>query len=332
MLCFPLDNTEYEAVALGAWLGTRTRGVFSADGNLAVTAGGGMTIKVSPGLAWLKVDNYWGAVCLQQDVLTLPVSTAESALPRIDAVCARINKAMNKAEIVIKKGTPQTAPQIPAVTRNDDYDEIYLATVRVPAGAISINAGNITDQRLNNTYCGVMRDGVTGIPTQDLYNAWYAWFEKLKTDTLQKNTQYSNWLDELKTQNSTTVTTWIDGFIANNEADFLAWFSTLQNTLDNNQASNLYNMIHQHLSQHITNTDGVHGMRINNTQLQFYDGSVWVPVKSGVQGIKCNGTNVATDANCIANITRELLGAQKTITIGTVAPSGGSNGDIYIQI
>ena len=35
MLCYPLDNTEYEAEGLGLEHVTRTRGVYSADGNLS---------------------------------------------------------------------------------------------------------------------------------------------------------------------------------------------------------------------------------------------------------------------------------------------------------
>lgn len=314
MLCFPLDNEEYEANALGAWLGTRTRGVFAAENNLSVTPNGGMTVKVNPGLAWLKMSEFWGTVCLQQEALLLTVSTAESASSRIDAVCARLNKAMNQAEIIIKKGLPLTLPIIPPVVRNDDYDEIYLATIRVPAGAVSISAANITDQRLNNTYCGLMRDGVTGIPTQDLYNAWY------------------NWFDSLKGSADSQLNSWLDGFIATNENEFITWFTNLQNMLDENQASNLYNMMEQHISQQVRGTDGVHGIRVSNGNLQFYNGSTWVTLKSGVQGVKCNGTDVSTDSNGFVNITPLLLGAQKSIAIGTAAPSGGSNGDIYIQI
>lgn len=33
ILAFPFDNMEYGAEALGAWLATRTRGVFSAEDN-----------------------------------------------------------------------------------------------------------------------------------------------------------------------------------------------------------------------------------------------------------------------------------------------------------
>jgi len=52
--------------------------------------------------------------------------------------------------------------------RNLDFDEIYAAIIMVRAGATSILPTDITDLRLNETYCGIMRDGVTGIPTAQL--------------------------------------------------------------------------------------------------------------------------------------------------------------------
>lgn len=315
MLCFPLDNVEYDAKYLGAWLATRTRGVFAADGNLSVVPNGGMKVKINPGLAWLRMNDFWGTVCFQNEALSLTVITAESALPRIDAVCARLNKSMNKAEIVIKKGTPQASPQIPAPVRNDDYDEIYLATVRVPAGSISVDSGNITDQRLNDTYCGIMRDGVTGIPTQDLYNAWYSWFAAEKASATEQQQSYAAELQE-----------WLTGFKATNAESFNAWFDGLKDVLDDNQATNLYNMIEQHIQAQINSDDGVHGLRVKNSVLQSDSGGVWSPVITGVQGIKCNGVAAPADANGVVNITLPK------ITIGTVPPSGGSNGDIYIQI
>ena len=53
--------------------------------------------------------------------------------------------------------------------RDANYDELYIATVLIGAGVISISASAITDQRLNEEYCGLMRDGVTGIPTASLH-------------------------------------------------------------------------------------------------------------------------------------------------------------------
>ena len=170
MICFPLDNTPYEAKDMGTYLATRTRGVFSSDGNLAVTPSeSGLSVSVSPGLAWLKWSDYWGTAALQEQALTLDLDTADGALKRIDAIVCRLDKVNNRAEIVVKKGAPSSAPIVVPPVRDANYDELYIATVLIGAGVISISASAITDQRLNEEYCGLMRDGVTGIPTASLH-------------------------------------------------------------------------------------------------------------------------------------------------------------------
>lgn len=166
MICFPLDNTPYEAKDMGSYLATRTRGVFSSDGNLAVTPGeSGLSVSVSPGLAWLKWSDYWGTAALQEQALTLALDTADGALKRIDAIVCRLDKVNNRAEIVVKKGSFSSSPVLLPPVRDANYDELYIATVLIGAGIVSISASAITDQRLNEEYCGLMRDGVTGIPT-----------------------------------------------------------------------------------------------------------------------------------------------------------------------
>ena len=59
-------------------------------------------------------------------------------------------------------------PVLPPLQRNDSYDEIYLASISLAAGQVAVSAADITDLRLNEDYCGLMRDGVTGIPTAQI--------------------------------------------------------------------------------------------------------------------------------------------------------------------
>lgn len=196
MICFPLNNTDYEADALGAWFATRTRGVFSADDHFAVSTNNDMTVTVSGGLAWLLMSDYWGAVVLETDPKTLTIDTADGALARVDAICIQLDKNANLAKVTVKKGA--YSPQPPVVTapaRNQDYDEIYVAAVTVRAGTTSILPTDITDLRLDETYCGVMRDGVSGIPTQALQDMWTAWFAAWKTQTDQ---DFEAWFDTIK--------------------------------------------------------------------------------------------------------------------------------------
>lgn len=203
MICFPLDNTPYEAKDMGTYLATRTRGVFSSDGNLAVTPSeSGLSVSVSPGLAWLKWSDYWGTAALQEQALTLDLDTADGALKRIDAIVCRLDKVNNRAEIVVKKGAPSSAPIVVPPVRDANYDELYIATVLIGAGVISISASAITDQRLNEDYCGLMRDGVTGIPTASLHAQAQQILTEL-TATLdaqivQQSSEFDAWFEDLK--------------------------------------------------------------------------------------------------------------------------------------
>lgn len=203
MICFPLDNTPYEAKDMGTYLATRTRGVFSSDGNLAVTPGeSGLSVSVSPGLAWLKWSDFWGVAALQAQVLTLDLDTADGALKRIDAIVCRLDKVNNRAEIVVKKGAPSSAPIVVPPVRDANYDELYIATVLIGAGVISISASAITDQRLNEEYCGLMRDGVTGIPTASLHaqaqQILTELADALNAQIVRQSAEFDAWFEDLK--------------------------------------------------------------------------------------------------------------------------------------
>lgn len=55
-------------------------------------------------------------------------------------------------------------------------------------------------------------------------------------------------------------------------------------------------------------------------------------LKTRMTSVETKTTNLESSLNTLStNTTTALNGKQKTITRGTAAPSGGSNGDIYIQ-
>lgn len=170
MLSYPLDNTAYEAEGLGLEHVSRSRGVLTFDDNLRVSAGGGMNVTVAPGVCLLKMSRYWAVTCLQKEALTLPIQTADGTLPRKDVVVARIDKIANITEIVIKAGTPASAPALPEIVRDSYYDEIFLAAVTVGPGVIEITPAVIQDLRMDESVCGLMVDSSAKLPT-DAYNA-----------------------------------------------------------------------------------------------------------------------------------------------------------------
>jgi hypothetical protein len=290
MICFPLDNTEYEANALGAWCGTRTRGVFAADNHYTVTANSDMTVTLGPGLAWLKADTYWGVNMFEINSTILTIDTADGSLTRYAAICLQLDKNLNTAGVVVKYGPYGTNPAIstlpPPEQNSLDYDEIYVAAIRIRAGTTVILSSDITDLRMNETYCGVMRDGVTGLPTQALYNAWWAWFEDLKMDAEQKAAAFAAWLANFKATSNVSFNSWYRVFTSDSETLFNDWFQNLQNQLDDNQAANLQNQITQHANTLAASDGGVHGIRYQDGGLQIKLAGGWVTVARVVLGLR----------------------------------------------
>jgi len=256
MIPFPLDNTEYEAVALGAWCGTRTRGVFSADNHYKVTASGGMTITTDPGLAWLKADEYWGISAYEPNARVFTLDTADGSLTRYDSVAVQLDKNLNVCDVVIKKGAYATNPplsSVPFPVHNLDYDEIIPFAVRIRAGATEILETDIFDLRMDENYCGIMRDGVTGIPTQTLYDMWMAWFTEFQGVTQDAFANYQQMAADLYTQylaeiavHENNAQAAYDAYVgrmgtfeSTAQADFEAWVATLKDILDEEVAGHL---------------------------------------------------------------------------------------------
>jgi len=179
LLTFPLDATEYSASALGAWFATRTRGVLAEEGHYDITTNGGMIVTVGPGIAWLKMTEHWGVVVRNGAPVVLQVPAADNARPRVDAVCLQLDKVANESRLVVKPGAPAVTPSPLPPVRDSNVDEIYLALITVPAGAVAVQASNVADKRLDEFYCGLVLDG-TSVPTQGLHDAFMDWFTELQ--------------------------------------------------------------------------------------------------------------------------------------------------------
>lgn len=209
MLCWPLDNTEYEAKGVGLEHATRTRGVFSADDNLKVSPGGGMAVSVAEGVCYLKWAKYWGVSCLLEPAERLELDIGDGALTRKDAIVVQLDKAENVARVAVKKGTPASAPVAPAPVRDDDFDEITLAIVTVPAGTVDVSAAMISDTRLDEAVCGLMVDTAANVPTSALYEQWDSFYSTVTAATVEKQqqllTQFEEWFANVQNQLSEDV-------------------------------------------------------------------------------------------------------------------------------
>ena len=168
IITYPLNGVTYDAEDVSTYLCTRTSGVYAKDTNYAVSVTGARQITVAPGLAWINYDDFKGVSACSRETVNLIVPDADSTLPRIDRVVLQFDTAANLTAVKLKPGTPAAAPEPPAILQNHNQYELGLCTVSVPAGSSVITAADITDTRADEGVCGVMRDGVTGIPTQQL--------------------------------------------------------------------------------------------------------------------------------------------------------------------
>ena len=168
---YPLDGITYDAADAAGYNSARTSGVYSAEEDYTVTPGGGYTVKVSGGRAWVHPAKYVGYSIIKQEPDTLTLPLADAQRPRIDRVVLRYDAAARKSYLLVLEGTPASTPTAPAISRTNLLYDLCLAQITRPAGSTAITAGNITDTRLDESLCGVMSDGVTRIPTDQLLRA-----------------------------------------------------------------------------------------------------------------------------------------------------------------
>ena len=186
IITYPLNGVVYSAEDVATYLCTRTSGVYSKETNFAVSNTGTRQITVAPGLAWINYDDFKGiSVCSREEnVLTVP--EADNTLNRVDRVVLQFDTSENIAAIKLKTGTPAVAAQPPDILQNHNQYELGLCTISVPAGSTAVTAADITDTRADETVCGVMRDGVHGIPTGTLVQQFRAVIDALKGEAADK--------------------------------------------------------------------------------------------------------------------------------------------------
>ena len=182
IITYPLNGVTYDAEDVSTYLCTRTSGVYAKDSNYAVSVTGARQITVAPGLAWINYDDFKGVSACSREAVNLTVPDADSTLPRIDRVVLQFDTAANLTAVKLKPGTPAAAPEPPAILQNHNQYELGLCTVSVPAGSSVVTAADITDTRAAEDVCGVMRDGVKGIPTAQLQAQALAMLTQLSTE------------------------------------------------------------------------------------------------------------------------------------------------------
>lgn len=171
IVLYPANGFDFDAADVAAYLAGLTSGVFSSAEDFPVTAAGGLTVTVGAGRGWVHPSRFTGYSITKRESDTLTMPLADPSLPRIDRIIMRYDAGARAASLQVLQGTASSTPTAPAISRTELIYDLCLAEITRPAGSTSISTGQITDTRLDEALCGIVRDGVTGIPTDELLAA-----------------------------------------------------------------------------------------------------------------------------------------------------------------
>ena len=171
IVLYPANGFDFDAADVAAYLAGRASGVFSGAEDFPVTAAGGLTVTVGAGRGWVHPSRFTGYSITKREADTLTMPLADPSLPRIDRIVMRYDAGVRAASLQVLQGTASSTPTAPAISRTELIYDLCLAEITRPAGSTSITTGQITDTRLDEALCGIVRDGVTGIPTDELLAA-----------------------------------------------------------------------------------------------------------------------------------------------------------------
>lgn len=230
IITYPEDGIRYDAEDASGYLATRLSGVYSAEEDFAVTAQGGLSVQVSAGQAWVRPARFKGRSIIMEQPTTVVLTAADPVRSRIDRIVLRYDAAAKKTSLQVLDGTPDSAsPAAPAITRTELIYDLCLAEIKRPAGSTAVTVADIYDTRADETVCGVMRDGVHGIPAATLIQMLRAEIDKVDKGSFYDKTETDALLNALQKQvdskisSATSITASGDGYIRFADGTQICW-------------------------------------------------------------------------------------------------------------
>lgn len=216
-------DRKYKAEHFAEYFATFiSNGVFPVPSTgFQVVENANMTVAIKDGKAWIK-----GYYAVNEGSVILSIPNADGVLNRIDRVVLRYDTENRNIDIALKQGTFATNPVAPPLQRDADAYEIALADIYVGKGVTSIIQANITDLRLDKNLCGIVHGVIDQVDTTTLFN------------------QYQSWIAQQKTIYESDLEDWTTA----QQADFQAWFESIQGILDSDVAGNLLLLIQKNES------------------------------------------------------------------------------------
>lgn len=150
-------------------------GVFGSPTNQCkVIPGTGLSIIITPGWAFIK-----GAWYHNETNKEIELSSNTSGLSRTDGVMLRYNDTNREITGIVTTGNTE-------LVRGETIYDLKIAEVVVAPNAVTISGANITDTRIDETVCGLVKGLMEIETTADLFAQYQALFDE--------------WFDEVKDQ------------------------------------------------------------------------------------------------------------------------------------
>ena len=165
LITYPLDDCDYSADDAALFHCTRTSGIFASDDFSFSVSGADNTVRVSPGIAWMRINKFKGLVAALKNEVSVDLGLPDSVYSRIDRVVLQYNANTRDTTVVVKRGVPRSNPLPPERSTGEALYELHLLEVLRKPAAASVKQEDVTDLRLDSSCCGIMADSVTKVDT-----------------------------------------------------------------------------------------------------------------------------------------------------------------------
>ena len=149
------------------------------------------------------INGYWYR---NDNVYPLKLSNANGTRESIDLVVLRLDYSLRSIYLKVLEGTSDASPIEPSYSRDSDYYDLVLASIRVGKSVTTITSSVITDKRNDSNVCGYVHGVVSQIDTTDLFSqftsSFNTWFEDIKNTIDEENYRFTvlfdNWFNTIK--------------------------------------------------------------------------------------------------------------------------------------
>jgi hypothetical protein len=150
------DERSYDSADMAtAFHSLASNGVAALGTNLQVTAESG-TMRTLVGYGTAMIQGYYYQLKDDGSGVRAFAHTTEAELARVDRIVLRLDLAARTIALVKRIGVASSTPAAPELTRSEETYEISLARVLIRAGACEVLSTDITDERDEDTVCGLI--------------------------------------------------------------------------------------------------------------------------------------------------------------------------------